>query len=44
LAGCGLESETTTSLARLDYQITIEQFTQSLLKNMQNIVKRIARD
>ncbi|MEJ6530072.1 MAG: lipoyl(octanoyl) transferase LipB [Euryarchaeota archaeon] len=44
LAGCGLESETTTSLARLDHQITIEQFTQSLLKNMQNIVKRIARD
>ncbi len=44
LAGCGLESKTTTSLARLDHQITIEQFTQSLLKNMQNIVKRIARD
>ncbi len=44
LAGCGLESKTTTSLARLDYQITIEQFTQSLLKNMQYIVNRIARD
>ena len=44
LAGCGLESKTTTSLARLDYQITIEQFTQSLLKNMQNAVNRIAKD
>jgi len=44
LAGCGLESKTTTSLARLDHQITIEQFTQSLLKNMQNAVNRIARD
>ena len=44
LAGCGLESKTTTSLARLDYQLSIEQFTQSLLKNMQNSVNRIVRD
>ena len=44
LAGCGLESKTTTSLARLDYQISIEQFTQSLLKNMQSAVNRIVRD
>jgi|TARA_B110000240_G_scaffold106681_1_gene120191 lipoate-protein ligase B len=44
LAGCGLESKTTTSLARLDYQISIEQFTQSLLKNMQSTVNRIAKD
>ena len=44
LAGCGLESKTTTSLARLDYQISIQQFTQSLLKNMQSTVKRIAKD
>ncbi|MDA0647936.1 MAG: lipoyl(octanoyl) transferase LipB [archaeon] len=44
LAGCGLESKTTTSLARLDYQISIEQFTQSLLKNMQSTVNRIVRD
>lgn len=44
LAGCGLESKTTTSLARLDYQISIQQFTQSLLKNMQSTVNRIAKD
>ena len=44
LAGCGLESKTTTSLARLDYQISIEQFTQSLLKNMQSTVNRIVRN
>jgi len=44
LAGCGLESKTTTSLARLDYQLSIEQFTQALLKNMQNSVNRIVRD
>jgi len=44
LAGCGLESKTTTSLARLDYQISIQQFTQSLLKNMQSNVNRIAKD
>jgi lipoate-protein ligase B len=44
LAGCGLESKTTTSLARLDYQLSIEQFTQALLKNMQSTVNRIVRD
>lgn len=44
LAGCGLESKTTTSLARLDYQISIQKFIQSLLKNMQSTVNRIAKD
>jgi lipoyl(octanoyl) transferase len=44
LAGCGLESNTTTSLARLGYQITPEQFTQSLLENMKSTVNRIVID
>ena len=44
LAGCGLESKTTTSLARLDYQISIQKFIQSLLKNMQSTVNRSAKD
>lgn len=40
LAGCGLESETTTSLARLGYQIDEQQFTQTLLNNMQKSLNR----
>lgn len=44
LAGCGLESNTTTSLARLGHQITLEQFTQALLENMKSTVNRIVRD
>jgi len=44
LAGCGLERNTTTSLARLGYKITSEQFTQALLENMQSAVNRIVRE
>ena len=44
LAGCGLESNTTTSLARLGYKITSEQFTQALLENMKTSVNRIVRE
>jgi lipoate-protein ligase B len=44
LAGCGLEINTTTSLARLGHQITLEQFTQALLENMKSTVNRIVRD
>ena len=44
LAGCGLESNTTTSLARLGYQINIEQFTQALLNNIESVTNRIIKD
>ena len=44
LAGCGLENSTTTSLARLGYQITRQQFTKALLENMKGSINRIARD
>jgi len=44
LAGCGLESNTTTSLARLGHTITSEQFTQALLENMKTSVNRIVRE
>ncbi len=44
LAGCGLENDTTTSLARLGHQITIEQFTQSLLNNIQSVTNRIIEE
>jgi len=44
LAGCGLESSTTTSLARLGHQITLEQFTQALLNNIESATNRIIRE
>jgi lipoate-protein ligase B len=44
LAGCGLESSTTTSLARLGHQITLEQFTQALLNNIESAPNRIIKE
>jgi len=44
LAGCGLESNTTTSLARLGHQITLEQFTQALLNNIESATNRVIRE